>query len=336
MKNPKPIPNEITFPEGLSVREFVMTPASYKLEDHTVDAVLATETPARVWDWDRFEIVTEVLRMDGLKNAPAGTEIPLLDSHNRMRSMDQIGTTKIHRMENAQLIGQRNFSQANPNAVIIEGMVREGHLKAGSIGYKADKAEWVGEGKEKNIGGRIYSGPVKVVTAWRLLEDSTTPIGADPGAKVRSENTENKLEVLTMEKTKAALVALGAKADATDEQLEAFVRTLAVKPTAPPVPPVDEAKVRNEGSAEERARVTEIMELSTLAGHPEMARDYVEKGAKTSEVRKALCDLAAKDGKFGDKAAAGLPPKGEDGSAFGKMTDDELARALNGLSLVKG
>ena len=40
-------------------------PSSLNEEARTVDAVMTTEAPAKVFDWERWEIVDEVLLMDG-------------------------------------------------------------------------------------------------------------------------------------------------------------------------------------------------------------------------------------------------------------------------------
>lgn len=328
MKRPKS--NDI--PEGLSVRAFAMTPETYHKEQHTVEAVLATEGRVHVMDWERGAVVEEILLMDGLQNGKEGTEIPLLDSHNRKYSGDQIGSTKIMRVENGRLIGVRQFSQANPRARVIEGMVQEGHLKAGSIGYMVDKPVWVERGQTRKILGREITGPVKVAESWRILEDSTTPVGADPSGKVRSKDITIVKEI-PMDKTMAALVALGLKADATDDEREAFVRSLIVKPVEPPkaAPPViDEKALKAEGAAEERARISAIVELGELAGMRERANALVGEGKNVEEARKILYAEAAKAGKFGGAPAA--KPKDEGKGVLDSISTADFAKSLCTLS----
>ena len=145
--------------------------------------VLATEQPARVFDWD---LVDEVLLIDGLR--PAGKQIPLLDSHNRSSASDLIGSVVLDGQEMVKnynaLMGRVRFSQASELARETAAKVAEGHLTDGSIGYRVLKSVWIPEGESAQIRGKIYNGPLKVSTKAELLEFSITPIGADNLAKV--------------------------------------------------------------------------------------------------------------------------------------------------------
>lgn len=302
----------------MQTRAFALMPQSYAEKDHTVEAVLVTENPVRVWDWERGAVINEVLLMSGLRGAEPGTEVPLLDSHNRKSSEDQIGSTKILRTEEGSLIGRRQFSQANPRAGIIEGMVREGHLKAGSIGYVVEKAEWVAKGKAQTVEGREYVGPVKVATEWWLLEDSTTPIGADVHAKVRNTTTQIIVEEDSM---------------ADEKRAEPVVPVAAVEPKVEPKPapaPVDEAKVREEAVKAERSRVAAIMELGALAGMRDRADALVAEGKSVDEARSILYAEAAKAGKLG--GAPTTPAKDEGKDVLSRISTDDFAKALCGLS----
>lgn len=148
--------------------------------------VLATEQPARVFDWERWDLVDEVLLIDGLR--PAGRQIPLLDSHNRISSNDLIGSVVLDGQETVKnynaLMGRVRFSQASELARETAAKVAEGHLTDGSIGYRVLKSVWIPEGESAQIRGKIYNGPLKVSTKAELLEFSITPIGADNLAKV--------------------------------------------------------------------------------------------------------------------------------------------------------
>ena len=318
----------------ISTRALAVLPKTYQEDDHSVEAVLTTEDPAMVYDWERG-VVAEVLLMDGLKGAKIGTVLPLLDSHNRGRSEDQIGSTEIIRIENGQVIGRRRFSQANPRAKTIEGMVAEGHLRDGSIGYLVERAEWVEDGKTRKIKGREFAGPMKVAVSWRLLEDSTTPIGADPKAKVRSEPSAAQSEDQMYEAIKEKLVALGMKAEATDEEVVLFVETLQVKSAEPePVAetePVAEAKsedeIRAEVEAQNSARVAAVMEMAKLAGLSDLGAKLVTDKASVDEARKALLVEAEKSGRFGGQPAAPVGKKATDKGLGPEAVADMICRA---------
>lgn len=146
--------------------------------------VLATGRPVKIYDWERGEFVDEVLLLEGLAHPD---RIPLLDSHNRNSAADQIGSVSGFALDPAggMLTGLVQFSEADELSRATAAKVQEGHITDGSIGYRVLRSVWVPEEQSVNIGGRDFTGPLRVTTAARLLEFSITPIGADDMAKVR-------------------------------------------------------------------------------------------------------------------------------------------------------
>lgn len=148
---------------------------------------LTTEQPALVWDWERFDFVSEVLLMDGLV-LPAIRQVPLLDAHSRGSVDDHLGSVSDIRTSTAAgfaaVEGLVRFA-ADDKSQRTRQKVMDGHLTDGSVGYRVERSIWIPEGTEAAIAGRIFAGPVKVSTAWSLKEFSITPIGADTLAKVR-------------------------------------------------------------------------------------------------------------------------------------------------------
>ena len=68
---------------NLTTRKMAVAPKGPSTLDdqaRTVDAVMTTETPAKVVDWERWEIVDEILILDGAQYAK---QLPLLNSHDR-------------------------------------------------------------------------------------------------------------------------------------------------------------------------------------------------------------------------------------------------------------
>lgn len=176
-------------PKGLSVRS-AQAVAGYSKADGTEGQesfrwVITTEAPVKVFDWDRLEVVDEILLVPG---GEFGKRIPLLDSHNRSSSDDLIGSvTGIEEGETsglAALLGNVEFSKSDPKAQRTRAKVEEGHLTDGSIGYDAHSSVWIPDGQELVYQGKSYSGPLKLTYGWRLLEFSTVPIGADQLAKL--------------------------------------------------------------------------------------------------------------------------------------------------------
>jgi hypothetical protein len=150
-------------------------------ENKSVQATLTTEKPTPMFDWERWEIVPEILRMDGMRSIPRN-QVPLLDSHNRWSVNDQIGSVREIEQEEGQLAGTLLFSKS---AAEIFDKVREGHLTDVSVGYRINKQHHVPKGETATVKGQEYTGPVNIVTDWTLKEASLTPIGADEQAKLR-------------------------------------------------------------------------------------------------------------------------------------------------------
>ena len=173
---------------GLSLRAAVVPPASSGADDGGLRWILTTEAPATVFDWERFDFVSEVLLMDGLV-LPATKQVPLLDSHSRYSVDDILGSvTDIRAAEAggyAAVDGLVRFA-SDERAQRVLQLVRDGHLTDGSVGYRVDRAVWIPEGEQAAIRGRVFDGPLKVSHKWSLREFSATPIGADALAKVRS------------------------------------------------------------------------------------------------------------------------------------------------------
>ncbi|NCD13692.1 MAG: hypothetical protein EOL92_00480 [Bacteroidia bacterium] len=149
--------------------------------------VLTTEQPATVWDWERFDFVAEVLRMEGLR-LPAVGQVPLLDSHARGSVDDQLGSvTDFARATSGDFAAIDGLTRwaADDKSQRTRQKVLDGHITDGSVGYLVTRSIWVPENTEAAIMGTIYRGPIKVSTEWELKEFSITPIGADTLAKVR-------------------------------------------------------------------------------------------------------------------------------------------------------
>lgn len=168
---------------------FRAMPATLDEAARTIDAVLATEAPARMYDWWNDRFYNEVLLSDGA-GLPESRQVPLLDSHARHSVSDQIGSIRNLRVEDDEakgrvLVGTLHFG-ASERAREAFLNVRDGHLTDMSVGYSREKVVKLAEGERRKIGGREFEGPVEIVESWPVKEASLTPIGADSNAKVRA------------------------------------------------------------------------------------------------------------------------------------------------------
>lgn len=280
-------------------------PATLDEETRSVEVVGATETPVEVFDYERLEIVNEILLMDGCE-MPATRQVPLLDTHWRTDSKGVIGSYRNMTVSDEGLVGRAFFSIAQE----AEGpyvKMKEGHLTDFSVGYRVISSMWVPADQTAKIGGRSYEGPIKITTRWRVKELSICPIAADEMAKTRAawqpehdtknittgENNMNK-------KLRELLEQRGLSADASEDEAWGFFLRMNTDF-------VNEKKLdagedldsaRAEGQRLERERVDEITAWGERLGCEDEAKRLIKEGVLIDEARKALLklDLSKTDG----------------------------------------
>jgi hypothetical protein len=172
-----------------------------------IETIATTEAPALVVDWERYQIVREILPMR-YREAPTAGKVPLLDSHNRS-SVDKIkGSASDFKSVGANLMCRTYISASEP---IVRQKISEGHIDSVSIGYmtERDYTVEIPKGASVVVDGIAYRNdyedgyPMVVRTWWQEHELSLVPIGADEAAKFKSANTNEallkKVEDLTKE-----------------------------------------------------------------------------------------------------------------------------------------
>jgi lambda family phage portal protein len=280
-------------------RSMPVSPATLDAEKRSVDVVMTTENPVKVYAYE-YGLVDEVILMSGAKFPK---RIPLLDTHDRYSSKSVLGSVSDIRVEQnkagvGQMIGQVVFS-ATADDVMIK--VSEGHLTDFSVGYTPTKSTFIPANERKKISGREFAGPILITEKWELKELSVCPIGADKAAKARAyNNTTNKQsEVDEMDKkTRDMLEARGLPKSATEDEAWAYLDKITradvtpapVVPAPAPVQPaaVDTDKIRAEAANAERGRVSEIMEMGRKFDLAEEARAAVNDGTKVDAFMKTV------------------------------------------------
>lgn len=155
--------------DGLPVvyRAAGMDPAGAVDDDQrSFPIILASETPVRVYDYERGDIVDEVIEMAGVE---LPRQIPLLDTHDRSSVQHVLGSIRELRVDGQHLFGRAYFS-SHPQAVQAYENYRDGHLTDFSIGAVAERVDW--------------DGNTKRITSSKPLEGSAVVVGADPTAKI--------------------------------------------------------------------------------------------------------------------------------------------------------
>ncbi len=148
-------------------------------DDNTFEFVASTENEVRVFDWERFEVVREVLKMDGADVKNYERNPVVLDAH-RQRGSEFIAGRSTIRFENDKLLARVTFDDAPGSTGERNArLVRKKMLRALSIGYAVRASE--DAGFSETSGEQIVH-----VTEWELVEISTVPVPADPDALKRA------------------------------------------------------------------------------------------------------------------------------------------------------
>lgn len=176
----------------LTTRDYKLRSDTVREKDRSVEAVIATENRVTVLDWNRFELIDEVLLMDGLQ-LDDDRQVPLLDTHNRATVRNQLGSTRDMKVQGSQLIG-RNYFSASAEAEHPWTLTKEKHLRDNSIGYQVLESALIEPGESGQVAGKKYTAganrALRVVTGWKVKENSVCPVGADSAAKNRKQSTE--------------------------------------------------------------------------------------------------------------------------------------------------
>lgn len=168
-------------------------PTTLDEQERTVDALIATETPSRVFDATERQSVLEIL-VDGGASFRRET-VPLLADHSQGKIDDVIGAVSNPRRGSAGWIATLRFASGDPRVEAVWAKVREGILDSVSIGYSILESKLCRPGESITAYGRTYKAtdePTRVVTRYVIHEVSVVAIGADPTARVRGKSAAQR------------------------------------------------------------------------------------------------------------------------------------------------
>jgi hypothetical protein len=292
-----------------------LLPSTLDDADRSIDVVWSTG--ARVRRQPFFgEPFDEELSMDPghvrLERLNGGA--PLLKVHDRFALESVIGSVVpgTARIENGRGVARVRFSDREDVAPIWTD-IRDGHIRAVSIGYQVQRYE---------ISKPANSPELWRAVDWTPFEISAVPVGADPAAGFRSvdpvmpcvvtRDDAPNVRNLSMEKTDNAPAAPAT--EVVDEALpvppakeaSGGKRTRSAERTAEPAPPETESRQQQQAAETEalvartqeaeRARVGTIYDLAARLGlERTMAEDLVSRGVGIDEARRVILDKVAEN-----------------------------------------
>lgn len=218
---------------------------------------------------------------------------PFLDSHDAWDTSGVIGkivegSAKVDGKEGRATV---KFSDRNEKIRGLWQDINAGILKNTSVGYRVYKYRDVTEIDDKTKHLRAID--------WEPMEASLVPIGADPGAQVRSDQEEQLYSVIIEgESRKMGDNARGkqetpAQAPPVEVPKETKKETRAEN-SPPEVPPVDMTKVRQEAAQAERKRISDINLACRVAKmDAEFTRKLIDDGTMIDQARAMIFDRLA-------------------------------------------
>lgn len=158
-------------------RAALIIPDTRDEEARTVDAVIATENPVRVYDYRTGQIMDEVLISRGAR-MPKWT--PMLDSHSRW-SLLTLGSAVNYRLQKDVIRATLRFAVGD-DVDPIWGRVRDDHLRGVSVGGSRITYTDIEAGQAARVAGRRWIAgdrPLRITTKWQINETSVVVFGAD-------------------------------------------------------------------------------------------------------------------------------------------------------------
>lgn len=187
--NPRPRPDLVT-------RSLTLRADSIERDKRSFEAVVSTDGVVTVLDRRRWELIDEVLVRDG-GQFPA--HVPLLDAHFMYSCLSVVGSAVEFRKEgDDRWLGRGIIADAAHDRDPVEQIwlrVRDGHIRAVSIGYRPLEYTDIAAGKRQKVGGKFYTAgerTLRITSKWRVYELSITPVGADSEALIRQDETKDQ------------------------------------------------------------------------------------------------------------------------------------------------
>lgn len=303
------------------------------------EVLWTTGAQVRRYSWARDEEFDEelVVSPNAMRLERLNGGAPFLNSHSSwdLRSILGVVEEGTIRVEGGNGYARIRLSE-RAEVEDIWRDIKAGIIRNVSVGYRIHKMERVAKADRTDGGTRALYRAVD----WEPMEISAVPIGADPGAGIRSENTPVDSRrnpcVLITRAGPAAPAATSSKGKTMEpDEIQAGENATRTAPgaasaatqAAPPpaaAPVIDAAAIR----AEERARVAEIGTLCARHGLDAAFRDQLIVGGNSlDEVRAMVLDKLVETDPAG-RTAEPAPAQARGGDARSVQYRDAVTAAL--------
>lgn len=271
------------------LRMATVIPEEVNREERSVPMILATETPVQVYDFERMEVVDEIIRLDGM-DVPK--QVPMVDSHGRESVKNVLGSIRDFQVRDGQLIGRAYFAADEVSRATFEKYA-DGHLTDFSVGARTLNRE--------------FKGRTKTITRSTLIEGSAVVVGADREAKALvaqrayAEPEEVRKEVMN-EQLRKLLVERGLDAEANDKETLEFIERELEK-DKPAIETADALEVVRSLRASIKASAEKEVKQASAEDLEEIKRSFKERWKAVDELCRShnVEDKARQEYLDGDK-----------------------------------
>lgn len=189
--------------------------------DEGIEVVIATDSPVDRMDWNRGQIVSEILDMDGVEFRSSLRQLPIVDSHDPSTVANVLGSVRDIQIKDGELIGRAVFASDSKSQEAFQ-KVRDGHLTDFSITASVNQVKQVPPGATYRVRNKDIDGPAEIVTKWTPTDASLVAVGADARStvisKLRSSYDSTNWETERMPADRNVLLALGMPEDLIEEE----------------------------------------------------------------------------------------------------------------------
>lgn len=300
---------------------------SIDTEARTFEVVMTTERAVTVFDWDRYDLIDEVILADGIT---IEDEVPFMVDHSRSVE-STVGAARMLRNEGVNTIGSVRMLTDDEAADRAFRRISQKAIRDVSIGYQVDEATDIPKGKSQTVNGKEYTAgerTLRISTKTRIKELSLTPIGADDAAKIRNQHGATPLNqggnsMPTPLKDGAAVEGDAPKNEGNEPQAPATpkpdAKRSAPEPTSQDIkddlaskPTIDMAELQRKAIETERKRMKDIRDAAGDDVPAEVVTRAIDEGwtleraAPTflQAVRDSRRSVGARDGAISDKDMA--------------------------------
>lgn len=252
-------------PGTVATRQLTFEMRQIDEEARTIELAFSSEEPYGRW------FGTEILghQPSEIRTGRLDQGAAVLVNHDPNQLVGVVESYSIDSDKTARAVVR--LAKDNPHADAEWALVKDGVRRHVSVGYRVYEMKLLESSEE---GGDTYR-----VIDWEPYEISLVSVPADPTVGIGRADDQPQPPVTTVNHETE-----------TKDMPPETQTPVATVPAAPVQPAIDENKVKQDASNDERNRVREIMAAGDKMKQPELARQFVDNGGSFEDFAKAVME----------------------------------------------